>query len=109
MNEALIPNFYCPKCNKVASHSRPMFIRYSVRRLELIMFLCGECRLIYIDKPTIRRIISRWRKEGLWTKMSFNALCKEFLTELEGLVENHYNPLCGYKRARFKKEGQNEQ
>jgi len=45
--------FHCPKCNKIASHATPMFIRYSMRRLELIIFLCGDCRLIHVDKQTI--------------------------------------------------------
>lgn len=97
-------DLYCPQCQKKADTANPMFIRYSVRRLQLPIFLCGECRTIYIDKATIRHVISLWRKSGAFTrKMPFRRLYQEFLKELEGLVATHFVPRLGYKRVRFLK------
>lgn len=99
-------NFYCPECGKKAATANPMFIRYSIIRLELPIFLCSNCRTIGIDKPVVRRIISRWRKASRFFtagKMSFNKLCKEFIEELEQALKEHWIPLLGYKKARFLK------
>ena len=96
-------DLYCPECKKKASTANPMFIRYSVRRLELPIFLCGECRTIYVEKPTVRRIISEWRKGGMWTKMSLRQLCDEFLGELEESVWTYWVAHLGYRKARFVK------
>ncbi|MDP3052317.1 MAG: hypothetical protein Q8N42_02300 [bacterium] len=96
--------FYCPKCGEKADTANPMFIRYSMRHLVLPIFLCSGCRTIYIDKPTIRRIISEWRKDGaMLKKMPFEKLYREFLGEVENLVTNHYVPYLGYKLVRFLK------
>lgn len=95
-------DLYCPKCNKRADAATPMFIRYSFRRLELPIFLCSPCRTIYIDKPTIRHIISEWRKEGA-REMPFRQLYQEFLGELEKMVTTHFVPRLGYKKVRFRK------
>ncbi len=96
--------FYCPKCGQKADTAHPMFIRYSMRRLELPIFLCSPCRTIYIDKPIIRKIISEWKKDGaMLKKIPFESLYREFLGEVENLVANHYVPYLGYKIIRFLK------
>jgi len=94
--------FYCPHCGKKADTANPMFIRYSLRRLELRIFLCSPCRTIYIDKPTIRRIISEWRKDCTFTrKMPFEKLYREFLDELEEMLRSHFIARLGYKQTHF--------
>ena len=97
-------DLYCPECNKKADAATSMFIRYTIKRLELPIFLCSSCRTIYIDKPTIRRIISEWRKDGVSTRnMPFKQLYQEFLIELEKMVTTHFVPRLGYKKIRFQK------
>lgn len=100
-----LPNFYCPKCGKKANTANPMFVRYSMKRLELVIFLCGECRTIYLDKPTIRKIISEWRKSGMmWKQIPFELLCREFIGELEAMVAKYWVKYLGYKEIRFLKQ-----
>ncbi len=95
--------FYCPRCKKKASTTDPIF-RNFVRRLELPIFHCNECRLIYIDKPTVRRIISEWRKGGLTIRnMTLKALYQECLEELKRIVNSHFVSNLGYRKARFLK------
>ncbi len=78
------------------------FIRYSIYRLELPLFGCGACRLICLDKATIRSILSRWRKNSFVTKrMPYEKLYREFLGELERSITTYWDPCLGYKRAKF--------
>lgn len=97
-------DLYCPQCKKKADVAMPMFIRYSIQRLELPIFLCSSCRTIYVDEPTVHRIVGSWRKNGAFTsKMSFRQLYQEFLGELERLVTTYFVPRLGYKRVCFLK------
>ena len=97
-------DFYCPKCGKKAVTLNPMFRCYSMRRLELPIFICSDCRTIYIDKPTIRKIISEFRKDGpIWMRMSFEEMYREVLGKLEGVMECYCVPCYGYKKVRFLK------
>ena len=100
-------DLYCPECQKKADTANPMFIRYSISSLKLPIFLCGKCRTIYIDKPTVRRVISKWRKYGAFTRaMPFKRLYQEFLGELEGLVNTYFVSYLGYRKTRFLKRPQ---
>lgn len=94
-------DLYCPKCLKKASFFSPMFIRYSVYRLQLPIFCCSSCRLIYIDKPIIRDTISEWRKHGAARHMSLDSLYKEFIGEIKKIVDTDLVPRLGYKKKRF--------
>lgn len=97
-------DLYCPECDKKADAANPMFIRYSARRLQLPIFLCSECRTIYIDKPIVRRIISEWRKnDAITRKIPFEFLCREFLGEIEKSVRTMWVPKFGYRKVRFLK------
>jgi len=97
-------DLYCPQCQKKADNFNVMFVRYSMQRLELPIFCCPQCRTIYIDKLTVRRIISEWRKEGFLVKrMAFEKLYHEFLQELENMMETHFIGKIGYKKVRFQK------
>src|SRR3989339_1120730 len=97
-------DFYCPKCGKVASTANPMFRCYSVRHLQLPIFLCSDCRTIYINKPTIRKIVSEFRKEGMvYVEMSFEEMCRDILGKLERIMEIDFISYLGYKKVRFLK------
>lgn len=95
--------FYCPKCGKKADTATPMFIRYSVKRLTLVIFLCIDCRTIHLNKPTNRKIISQWRKSGMWVQIPFNKLCREFIGKLESQVAEYWVRYLGYEEVRFLK------
>lgn len=104
MSQLVDYDLYCPVCEKRACTANPGFIRYSVRRLELPIFLCGECRTIYIDKKIIRHTINEWRKRGLYEKnITLKQLYKEFLEEVEKMVDTYLVPKLGYKKIRFLK------
>lgn len=56
---------YCPNCNKVIDPCflfNSEFFKYSFSRLDLPYFLCGNCRLAYVDKKLIQKAVSDWRK-----------------------------------------------
>lgn len=93
---------YCPTCKKKADAATPMFIRYSFQHLILPIFLCTSCRTVYIDKPTIRRLVGGWRKDSVFTKdMPFKKLYQEFFEELDKMIETYWIPRLGYKRMKF--------
>lgn len=93
----------CPKCGQVKTPQNGPIIRYSSIRLELPYFMCGECRLIYVDKIILRREISIWRKRSPSTKsIRYEELCKEMAETLNEIIE-YYCQNIGYRRAKFKK------
>ena len=97
-------DLYCPKCGKKAKTLNPIFRCYSMCRLELPIFLCSDCRTIYIDRPIVRKIISEFRKDGpIWMNMSFETMCREVLGKLEELAKIYCAPSYGYKKVRFLK------
>jgi len=63
---------HCPDCGKKADAAHSLFILYEYR-LDLPIFLCSDCRTIYIDKLTIRQKISEWRKK-LYNSEGKNSL-----------------------------------
>lgn len=105
MPKNLRHDFYCPNCGAKADFANPMFVsRYSVRRLELKIFLCSRCRLIYIDKPVAKKTIRDWREGGGFFKpIPLKSLYREFLQELEDMLNTYWIPRLGYKRAKFLK------
>ncbi len=98
-------NLCCPKCNE---EKTPEWIigtrRYSMYRLDVPYFMCGECRVIYVSKSTVRKAISEWRNELSSRKHlpSYENLCKEMMTVLNKAID-YYCQTAGYRRARFKK------
>lgn len=92
----------CPRCKMKADFCLTQhFTDYSVRRLELPVFLCSACQLICVDKPTVRRFIDSWYHDSIRKeKVSLKAARKEFLGKLNELV-NSYFVKIGYKRTRF--------
>ena len=58
---------YCPKCNKKAEKCNQSIFRViswfsTVKRIDIIYFLCSNCRLVYIDKSIVLKIISDFRR-----------------------------------------------
>ncbi len=92
---------HCPDCGKKADAAHSLFILYEYR-LDLPIFLCSDCRTIYIDKLTIRQKISEWRNENIFTKkISFRQLYQEFYGELDNAVKNHWTKELGYREVLF--------
>jgi len=97
--------YFCPGCK---SPKQPGYVigtrSYSARRWELPYFMCGRCRLIYIDTPLLRKTISTLKKEvsGI-RRLSYRELYKEMFSCLNGVVE-YYCRTAGYKQAIFKRE-----
>lgn len=104
MSKSVNYDLYCPRCQSRADTANPMFVRYSVRRLQLPIFLCGECRTIYIDKSIIRHIIREWHKSGLYERnITLKQLYREFLGKIEKMVDTYFVPNLGYEKVRFLK------
>ena len=66
----------CPRCKKDLGPSWMCdnnFFSHSWRRLDLPYFLCGDCRVAFVDKLLLRDCISSWRKseKGLTRRISF--------------------------------------
>jgi len=96
----------CPKCE---SAKTPEWVigtmSYSAQRLDVPYFMCGDCRLIYVDKAILRRAVSEWRNNGLVSKRStppYKKLCEEMFGVVNRVVE-YYCRTAGYKRCRFRK------
>ncbi len=97
--------FYCPECGKKADIFRPYFIKYSMIRLELPIFCCDNCRLIYKNEATIRRLIREWKKESpLAQIISFKKLYEEFSEKINEMINTHFVPRLGYKKMVFIKK-----
>lgn len=97
--------WYCPECSQEKLPDNMVLDRrYSCRALRLPYFMCGGCRLIYVDRVLIREIISNWKYETEELKtIPLKKLYKETLAKLEGVIE-YYCKNVGYKRARFVKK-----
>lgn len=89
--------FYCPKCKKPANVMEPIF-RNHARRIQLPIFFCHDCQMIYIDKATIKRIIEEW---NVHQRFSLQQLYEEFFSELARNAEFYVSR--GYKNIRFLK------
>ena len=97
--------YRCPECGKAKD---PYYVigsrNYSMRRWELPYFMCGECRLIYVDKSLIRKIVRELFNEIKGQKpASYKEVCKEMFECLDN-VTKYYCISAGYKSATFKKE-----
>lgn len=94
-------DLYCPKCHEKATTANPMFRDFS-QRLCLPIFLCSSCRMVYIDKPIIRRMVNEWRKSGAYAReIPLKQLYGEFLGGLEEMATGYFMSHLGYKRIRF--------
>src|SRR3990167_699222 len=98
-------DLYCPKCRKRAEFFNPCFFGYSVRRWEFPIFLCGDCRTIYIDKQIIlQNVEERIKQGGLYAKKtSLSYIYRDVLGNLENFVDTNFVPNLGYKKVRFLK------
>lgn len=89
--------FYCPKCKKPANVMEPIF-RNHARRIQLPIFFCHDCQMIYIDKATIKRIVKEW---NVSLNFPLKRLYGEFFSELKESIDFYVSR--GYKNVRFLK------
>lgn len=94
----------CPRCKRKIEPSFAVSPRiYSVRALSIIYYLCGGCRLMYINKSQIRSAVSSWRKSSRYTRREpfakFYAAAMRYLAD----IARYNKKNLGYKFARFKK------
>lgn len=100
-NEYELP---CPGCGKEKTPCWMIGSRnYSMQRLDVPYFMCGECRLICVNKTAVRKAISQWKNNLLTRKHlpSNEVLYKEMLKILDEVTE-YYCRTAGYRRAKFK-------
>ena len=99
-----MPKFYCPKCGKEKLPDNVIGSRsYSARRLDLPYFMCGDCRLIYADRPLIQQTIREYGNELSDPRAFPNRIvCKEMLALMESVIE-YYCLTASYRRAKFLK------
>lgn len=100
MKEREIPDFWCPKCGKLASVLEP-FIRPSFARFALAYFACGDCGLIYFNKSVIKRLLREWyRLHGYKRRFS------EFWRKVDAHIEESKKAWQekGWKLAVFKRK-----
>jgi hypothetical protein len=103
MSKDIPYGLYCPSCRLEASNIE-LLLRTHMHRIELPIFFCHSCCLVCVDRRTIRRILSKWRKDSLVIeKIPFEKLCGESLGELEEHMASHWIATLGYTRARFVK------
>lgn len=95
--------FFCPKCGKKCEPSWACLItNYSIQRLDLPYFLCGDCRLMHIDKLLLRNVVSHWRKNYNKYAKTFPfkriyAEVMEYMEEVRKMMEK-----IGYRQKKFK-------
>lgn len=89
---------HCPVCYQKASTLNPIF-RDRVRRLELVVFVCHQCKLIFVDRKTNEKIIKKWNGENLCHE-SLKFLYGDYYRRLQLFVHS-YVAKYGYKKKRF--------
>jgi len=102
---------HCPKCNKEAELAIACDINHcfllcqnlaSTKRLDLPYFLCSDCRLAYIDRERIKRIIKMEMEEltpSKSKKVSYQDAYQKITKFLEEIIKDN-----GYKKiTRFNK------
>lgn len=97
----------CPRCGKMLEPSWMFdnsFFVYSWRRADLPYFLCGDCRVAFVDKRLLRACISTWREteKGLPKRISFREACAKAKKSVENTL-HHYRDRVGYKIVLYKK------
>ncbi|MDO8560798.1 MAG: hypothetical protein Q7R91_01115 [bacterium] len=95
--------FYCPRCDKSASVHETLRRDYAAQALRTPYFLCGECRLMFISKQLVRKVVSEWWHGNKSAReASFKYFYDESMKYLYGTVLSYHQGV-GYKLARFKK------
>ena len=99
MLEKQQPEYYCSGCGKKATTANPMFSD-RMCRLELTVFHCHKCGLIYIDESLIKEIIKKWNKRRN-TDEFIRSLYSEYIEKINNFVEANFIKKFGYRRAQF--------
>lgn len=102
MPKDLYPDdFYCPKCGKNPSKSTIMTTQYSMYRLDLPYFMCGNCRFCSYDKRLIKQTISRWNKYSHATRRTpYKEIYRGSIELLEESMKYCVDKI-GYQVAKF--------
>lgn len=104
---------YCPKCNKKAEKCNQSIFRViswfsTVKRIDIIYFLCSNCRLVYIDKSIVLKIISDFRRslrKDQRKKLSHLETYQRILKTLEKDISEFRVNRLGYRKVdRFNKK-----
>ena len=98
--------YFCPECDRAKDPAYIIGIRsYSARRWDLPYFMCGDCRLIYVDKSLIRKTVRAYLDDIKGQKYlpSFPVIYKDMIGHLRKAVK-YYCTTAGYKLAKFKKK-----
>lgn len=75
----------------------PIFRNYA-RRIQLLIFFCHDCQMIYVDKATIKRIVKEWNS---YQRFPLKQLYDEFFSKLKESMDFYVSR--GYKNIRFLK------
>ena len=95
--------FYCPRCHKPVSIHETIRRDYAAQALRTPYFLCGECRLMFISRQLVRRVVSKWwHRNKLAREAPFKYFYTEAIKYLYGTVLSYHQGI-GYKLVRFKK------
>ena len=96
---------FCSGCGKRVEPDIGVGRReYSTRAITYPYFMCGGCRLIYIDKVILRRAIRSWWDSLRKPKaITWEATYAESIKYLEESVDYDCKH-GGYKRAKFKRK-----
>lgn len=97
-------DFCCPKCGKTDIINWGVSARiYSMRRLDVPYFICGDCRLCGYNKNLIGQTIRRWGEYGSrgWG-FTYKKIYNDSIKWLEEIL-GYYTKRASYKLiARFK-------
>jgi hypothetical protein len=89
----------CPACYQRASTLNPIF-RDRVHRLELVVFVCHDCKLIYVDRKINKKIIKKWNEQCLYRE-PLKVLYGDYLKRLNLFVRSYIKENRGYKKRVF--------
>lgn len=95
-------DFYCPKCGEKPSVYNSSTTHYSMQKLNLPYFMCGDCRICGYDKKLIRTMIHQWDKHS--HAISHFNYKKIYLNSIRLLEERtaYYVKTAGYRISEFK-------
>jgi len=90
-------DFQCPQCGKVPKYNSVIGVReYSVRRLDLPYFMCGDCRLCSYSKLLLKQTISRWGNSVKLKGISHSQVYQASKKIVEEVLA-YYTRTAGYR------------
>ena len=102
MEEGKIPDFWCPKCDKLAARHRPMTTSIGFARSEYVYFVCNDCGLIYLAKEVNKDLLREYLLSHQGHYDSFRRYWRIINAELEKSKKYYLDH--GWKVAVFKRK-----